>query len=186
MPDDSSPAPRATRRRVAAAAADAGAAPERPRGRGARAVAELVPAVGDRAFRRFGFAQNAVVARWAEIVGERYARYSTPEALTFPAGKKAGGTLRIVVTGSFAPMLRHVEPQVIERVNRFFGYDAVARLALRHGDLPTVQRRAALSPQPLSAETELTLRGVADPELRERLELLARALSASTGPPVVR
>ena len=175
MADDSTPA---TARRTAATPA--------ARGRGARAVAELVPAVGDKAFRRFGFAQNAVVARWAEIVGEQYARYSTPEAISFPAGKKAGGTLKVVVTGSFAPMLRHVEPQVVERVNRFFGYAAVARLALRHGDLPTVQRRARAVEQPLASETEATLRAVADPELRATLESLARALSATRGPPVVR
>ena len=152
-------------------------------GRGARAVAELVPAVGDKAFRRFGFASNAVVARWAEIVGEQYARYSTPEAISFPVGKKAGGTLKVVVTGSFAPMLKHVEPQVIERVNRFFGYAAVSRLALRHGDLPAIRRRVVPVEQPLGAETESTLRAVADPELRATLESLARALSATTGPP---
>lgn len=177
MPDDS---PSADLRRAAAP-------PHRPdaqrSGRGARAVAELVPAVGDKAFRRFGFAQNAVVARWAEIVGEQYARYSSPESIGFPAGKKAGGTLRVVVTGSFAPMLKHVEPQVIERVNRFFGYAAVARLALRHGDLPTVQRRAVPVERPLAAEIETTLRAIADPDLRASLESLARALSATTGPP---
>jgi len=151
--------------------------------RGARSVAELIPAAGDKAFRRFGFMQNAVVARWAEIVGEHYARYSTPEAIVFPVGKKAGGTLKVVVTGSFAPMLKHVEPQVVERVNAFFGYAAVARLALRHGDLPTVQRRARPVEQPLAAETESTLRAVADPDLRATLASLARALSATTGPP---
>ncbi|MBV8972538.1 MAG: DUF721 domain-containing protein [Sphingomonadaceae bacterium] len=165
------------------AAARAVAEAERPRAGRVRPVADLLPAIGDKAFRRFGFAQNAVVARWAEIVGERYARYSVPEGLTFPAGKKAGGTLKVLVTGSFAPMLKHVEPQVVERVNRFFGYDAVARLALRHGDLPSVQRRAARVEQPLSAETETALREVADPELRARLESLARALAVTTGPP---
>ena len=156
------------------------------RRRGARSVAELLPAAGDKAFRKFGFATNAVVARWAEIVGEQYARYSTPEAIAFPVGKKAGGTLKVVVTGSFAPMLKHVEPQVVERVNRFLGYTAVARLALRHGDLPAVQRAARMVDQPLSAETEATLREVADPELRATLESLAHALSATRGPPVVR
>ncbi len=83
-------------------------------------------------------------------------------------------------------MLKHVEPQVVDRVNRFFGYAAVARLALRHGDLPTVQRRARAVEQPLTAETESTLRAIADPELRATLDSLARALSATTGPPVVR
>ena len=177
MPDEPTPA---TRRRPTVADVP------RRTGRGARAVAELIPAAGDKAVRRFGFAQNAVVARWSEIVGEQYARYSTPEAISFPVGKKAGGTLKVVVTGSFAPMMKHVEPQVIERINRFFGYPAVARLALRHGDLPTVQRRVMPVDRPLAAETESTLRAVVDPDLRASLESLARALSATTGPPTVR
>ena len=46
---------------------------------GARAVSELLPKVGGAAFRKFGFVQSAVVSRWAEIVGERYARVSSPE-----------------------------------------------------------------------------------------------------------
>ena len=156
------------------------------KGRGARAVSELVPGVSGAAFRRFGFMQNAVVARWAEIVGEQYARYSTPESIAFPVGKKSGGTLKVCVTGAFAPMLKHVEPQVIERVNRYFGYAAIDRLALRHGDLPVQRRRATVTEQPLSAETSATLRDVADPDLRASLESLARALSSTRGPPIVR
>lgn len=160
--------------------------PSARKGRGARAVSELVPTVGGAAFRRFGFMQNAVVARWAEIVGEQYARHSTPESIVFPVGKKSDGTLKVRVTGSFAPMLKHVEPQVVERVNRFFGYAAVARLALRHGDLPVAAKRITVTQHPLSAETSATLRDVADPDLRASLESLARALSSTRGPPVVR
>ena len=156
------------------------------RSRAARSVSELVPSVSGAAFRRFGFMQNAVVARWAEIVGEQYARYSTPESIVFPVGKKSDGTLKVRVTGSFAPMLKHVEPQVIERVNQYFGYAAVARLALRHGDLPMTVKRITVTEQPLSAETASTLRGIADPDLRASLESLARALSSTRGPPVVR
>ncbi|HPU16635.1 MAG TPA: DUF721 domain-containing protein, partial [Polymorphobacter sp.] len=96
--------------------------PGAPRSRRARAISELMPDVGGAAFRRFGFQQSAVVARWAEIVGEQYAQHCTPEALSFPSGKRSGGTLRVVVTGAFAPLLKAVEPQIIDRVNRFFGY----------------------------------------------------------------
>ena len=156
------------------------------RARGARAVSELVPAIGGAAFRRFGFMQNQVVARWNEIVGEQYARHSVPESISFPHGKKNGGTLKVCVTGAFAPMLRHVEPQVIERVNRFFGYGAVARLAIRHGDLPAAAKaRAAVVEQPLSPETSATLRDIADPDLRASLESLARALSSTRGLPKI-
>ena len=161
-------------------------APPAERSGRTRAVAELVPDIGGQAFRRFGFTQSAVLARWEEIVGERYARHSRPEGLSFPRGAKDGGTLKIAVSGALAPMLRHVEPQVIERVNRVLGYAAVAKIVLRQADFET---RAAPPPPPateLAPETRSTLREIADPELRASLESLARALSVSSGPPKIR
>ncbi|KPF69227.1 hypothetical protein IP88_11625 [alpha proteobacterium AAP81b] len=158
-----------------------------PRTGRARRVAELVPAVGGQAFRRFGFTQSALLGRWVEVVGERYARHSRPEALSFPRGKKDGGTLKIAVTGALAPMLRHVEPQVIERVNRILGYAAVAKLALVQADIDfTPAPPPPPPPAELTPATRSTLRDVGDPELRARLEALARALSVSEGLPVVK
>lgn len=146
-----------------------------------------MPAIGGPAFRRFGFQQSAVVARWAEIVGAEHARHSCPEGLSFPAGKKSGGTLKLLVTGAFAPLLKAVEPQIIERVNRFFGYAAVERLSLRHGDLAqTAGRKPAALPVVLSDETTATLRDIADPQLRDALESLAQALGATRGLPIIR
>ena len=45
--------------------------------------------IGGQSFRRFGFVQSSIVSRWGEIVGERYAKVSSPESIRFPAGKKA-------------------------------------------------------------------------------------------------
>lgn len=157
------------------------------RSRRPRRVAELVPAVGGQAFRRFGFTQSIIVERWVEIVGERYARHSRPESLSLPRGKQEGGTLKIAVSGALAPMLAHVEPQIIERVNRLLGHAAVARVQLRHADIDPPSRAAPPPPKvPLSAETQSTLRDIADPDLRASLESLAEALSATRGPPIVR
>ena len=69
------------------------------------------------AFKKFGFVQGAVVSRWTEIVGERYAKVSTPESIRFPAGKKSGGTLTLAVDGAHAPLLQHLAPMIMERVN---------------------------------------------------------------------
>src|SRR3546814_9407062 len=63
---------------------------------------------------------------------------SAPESIRFPAGQKAGGTLSLVVASGFAPMMQHVLPEIVERVNRFFGYNAVAKVAMRQGE---VERR---------------------------------------------
>ncbi|UAK26169.1 DUF721 domain-containing protein [Sphingomonas nostoxanthinifaciens] len=161
-------------------------APEPPRGRGPRAIADMLPQVGGAAFRRFGFVQSAVVSRWAEIVGERYADVSAPESIRFPAGKKSGGTLSLAVAAAHGPMMQHVGPAIVERVNRFFGYPAVAKVVIRQGTMsPPAPRRAPPSLRPLPAALGDSLRDVADPELRECLGALANALAASTEIPVM-
>ncbi|WP_294390936.1 DciA family protein [uncultured Sphingomonas sp.] len=158
--------------------------PEEPRRRGQKAVADLLPEIGGAAFRRFGFVQSAVVSRWAEIVGPRYAEVSAPESIRFPAGKRAGGVLTVVVQGAHAPMMQHVEPVIIERTNRFFGYEAVTRVTMKQGHIAARSSRAAPpSVRPVPAELGESLRGIADPELRECLSALAGAVAASSGLP---
>ena len=152
----------------------------------ARACGDLVSDIAGTTFKRFGFIQGAVVSRWADIVGERYAKASTPESIRFPAGKKAGGTLTLAVEGAHAPLMQHLGPLIIERVNRFFGYEAVSKIAFRQGRT----RKSEPRPQrPVSAELPKDLgeglRQIADPELRTVLESLAAKLAGSRGLPAV-
>ena len=157
-----------------------------PRRGHARSCGELVGDVGGMAFRKFGFVQDSVVSRWKEIVGERYAKVSLPESIRFPAGKKAGGTLTLLVEGAHAPLLQHLGPMIIERVNRFFGYEAISKIAFRQGRLPAAAPRQA-RPQPVPVPLELGegLRSIADPELRACLESLAGHIAATRGPPAI-
>ncbi|MBB4630612.1 DUF721 domain-containing protein [Sphingosinicella soli] len=155
---------------------------------GSRSVAELVPLVGRKAFRRFGFVDSAVVARWPEIVGPDYARHSTPESLTFPHGKRSGGTLNLSASGSHALMIQHVAPQIIERVNRFFGYDAIVRIAIRQGMVAAAQTAGTTVQTPGEVPEDIagSLKTIADQGLRQSLEDLARQMGATKGPPVIR
>ena len=151
-----------------------------------RAAGELIGDVGGLAFRRFGFIQSSVVSRWAEIVGERYAKVSSPESIRFPAGKKSGGVLNIVVQGAHAPLMQHLAPVIVERVNRFFGYAAVARVTIRQGEVAKRARRAAPpSLKPAPVELGGGLRAIGDPELKAVLEALAAGVAATSGPPVI-
>lgn len=153
---------------------------ERPRGGQARSISELMPEIGRTAFRRFGFVQSSVVTRWPEIVGERHARVCAPEAIRFPPGEKADGILQLVVVPAHAPIIQHVIPEIIERVNRFFGYKAVAKVKLRQGEVKppasTQPRTAPPSLKPIPLELGESLRDIGDPELRTVLESLARSL----------
>jgi hypothetical protein len=155
-----------------------------PRSCRPRAAGELVGDVGGQSFKRFGFVQSSIVSRWAEIVGERYARASTPESIRFPAGRKSGGVLTLLVDGAHAPLIQHLTPLIVERVNRFFGYSAINRIVFRQGKLPSPAARPE-RPQlrPVPKELGEGLREVADAELRACLESLAARIAATSGPP---
>ncbi|MEN7535812.1 DUF721 domain-containing protein [Aurantiacibacter flavus] len=154
----------------------------RPRGGPPRQVSDLVPQIGRAAFRRFGFVQSSVVTRWHEIVGEHHAKVCAPESIRFPPGEKAEGMLNLVVAPGHAPLIQHVIPEIIERVNRFFGYRAVARVKMRQGKVQPPSAQAARggppSLKPIPMELGDSLRDIGDPELRTVLESLARSFGS--------
>jgi hypothetical protein len=150
----------------------------------ARAAGELVGDVGGQSFRRFGFVQSSIVSRWAEIVGERYSKVSSPESIRFPAGRKSSGVLTLLVEGAHAPLIQHLAPMIIERVNRFFGHAAINRIVFRQGKSPAAPPRPVRAQlRPVPKELGEGLRVIADPELRACLESLAARIAASSGAP---
>lgn len=159
---------------------------QRPRGVGVRAIGELTPTIGRTAFRRFGFVQSSVVTRWVEIVGPVHARHCQPESIRFPPGEKSDGILQLVVAPGHAPLIQHVTEEIMERVNRFFGYRAVSRVKIRQGavqagDSKDARRAAPPSLRPIPMELGESLRDIGDPELRTVLESLARSIDAADG-----
>ncbi|MFN3475501.1 MAG: DUF721 domain-containing protein [Blastomonas sp.] len=172
--------PLAVKPRKKTAAVPARAA--RRRGGEARGIADLIPAIGETSFRRFGFVQSTLVSRWAEIAGPRYALMASPESIAFPRGQKAQGTLNLVVTSATAIFMQHAEPEIISRVNRFFGYEAVVRVKYRHGALsrplrPEPRPAAPPSLKPIMIAPADGLKPIGDPELQTVLESLARSMA---------
>jgi len=99
-------------------------------------------------------------------------------------GKMAGGVLTLLVEGAHAPLIQHLTPMILERVNRFFGYAAVNRIVFKQGKPPAPEPKQA-RPQlrPVPKELGEGLREIADPGLRACLESLAARIAASSGPP---
>ena len=170
---------------------------ERARGGEARAIADMLPAVGDTAFRKFGFVQSSVITRWPEIVGAKLARVTSPASLRFAKGARSDGTLHINVSGTHAVVVQHVLPDIIARVNRFFGYAAVAQVRLQQGHrvqplAPPATAPAGrtascdAAPPALSAAAQDILRTIKDPELRAVLDGLAHSLAKRDTLPKVR
>ncbi|WP_343546334.1 DUF721 domain-containing protein [Sphingobium yanoikuyae] len=161
---------------------------ERPRVGAPRPIADLMPEIGRTAFRKFGFVQSSIVTRWNDIVGADYAAITAPESIRFPVGQKSGGTLQLTVMSGHAPMIQHALPDIIERVNRFFGYAAVAKVAMKQGMVgpaPVERRPPPRNLKPIPVELGDSLRDIGDPELRKVLESLAQGLANSNGLPKI-
>lgn len=155
--------------------------------KGLRALADPVSKVTRPIFARHGFADGAIVADWPAVVGDRLAEHSAPEKVDFPRRGRTGGTLTLRVDASgLATELQHLAPQLIERINRYFGYGAVERLRFVHGPLPekppdAAPRRAPAAPMPDDAAASVA--AVEDEALREALERLGRSVLAEAAEP---
>ncbi|PPR59421.1 MAG: hypothetical protein CFH04_02027, partial [Alphaproteobacteria bacterium MarineAlpha3_Bin3] len=151
------------------------------RGGGPRALASSLSAVTKTVFGKRGFADGAIVKDWVTIAGEHLARHSLPEKISTPRDKAAGGVLYLTIdSGGMATELQHLEPLLIERINGYFGFKAVDRLKITQGPLPKEDHKPAPPVRPLQEpeESDLaeSLLEVDDPELKEALEALGRAV----------
>ena len=161
--------------------------PESPRRhKGPESLARSISAITRPLFGKRGLAEGSIIARWADIVGTDVARNCVPEGIAFPPGQRQNGTLQIRVDGGSAAVeLQHLSPILIERVNGYFGYPAVARVRLVQGPVPRRPQRAKRVDRPLNTAEEdaLTamLETVTDPDLRQTLSGLGRALIARRG-----
>ncbi len=158
----------------------AGGGRARRRGGGPRPVGAALPGAAGALFRRQGFAEAGLLTDWAEIVGRSIAEFSCPIRLS------RDGVLTLRVSGGFAVELAHLEPQILERIARHFGFPAVKRLALVQGPLPRPAMAPARGPKPLDRDGEAllaTLLADADEDLRAALDRLGRAVLGSVRGP---
>lgn len=124
--------------------------------RNAAPLADLVgKAVGD-AFSRQGFAAVEIVTHWEDIVGTDLARRSEPVKLGWRRqdDPDSVGVLQIRVEGAYALEVQHLQPVIIERVNRYFGWRCVGRIAIKQGPVAPRRRRPAPPAEPAPAELE--------------------------------
>ena len=153
--------------------------PSRPVGKPLREL--LNKLVGD-ALARQGFASAELVTRWDDIVGHEIAAHSEPIKLQWPRRTDdedgEAGTLVLRVEGPAAIEIQHLAALICERVNRFLGWRAVERLALRQAPLRRRQPRAARTEDPAAAAPIAeTLSDIKDDELKEALARLGAAVS---------
>ena len=78
-----------------------------------------------------GFVETDIITNWPDIVGEQLDCYSFPQKIDFPKNKKNNGSLHLAVpTGAFAVEIQHREKFILDKINTYFGYNAVSSLKI--------------------------------------------------------
>jgi hypothetical protein len=150
----------------------------------AKPLRDLLGQVVGETFMRQGFASAELVTRWPAIVGEEIAAHCEPVKIQWPraegAGERPPGTLVLRVEGPAAVEIQHLVNVICERVNRFLGWRAVVRIALRqaplHRHLPT---STPVADAAAAARIAAGLPEIADEELKQALARLGAAVKRS-------
>ena len=154
----------------------------KPRPMSAKPLSVLLGSVFSDAFAKQGFASRELVTRWAEIAGKEIATFSQPIKIQWPrpveGQPQAPATLILRVDGPMALEIQHSSDVILQRVNRFFGWNAIGKLALRQAPLTRPSERTAPKPvDPAAVAREAkTLGTVADDDLRTALARLGAAI----------
>lgn len=102
-----------------------------PRG-GVRSLAQALQPVIRPLLKDRPLAEAQLLLDWPEIVGPHFAGLCRPLKVRFARrGERRDGVLELACSGPAALELQHAAPQLLQRVNGFLGYPAVARLALK-------------------------------------------------------
>jgi len=155
--------------------------PSDVRGRSPRALSQTINKLTKSMLGRQGLTQGSIIAKWHDIIGEDLARHTSPQKIVFARDGVSGGTLHLRCdSGALATQLQHTTPQILDRVNTFFGYQAVLKLRLIQGPLPGHVEPRKKPVRPLSkAQADAiagTVASVEDDELRAALERLGSSI----------
>jgi hypothetical protein len=148
----------------------------------ARPLGDVLRKTLNDAFARQGFASTELVTRWQEIVGPEIAAHSEPEKIQWPRpigdDPPEPGILVLRVEGPTAVEVQHLSRVILERVNRFFGWRAVADLRLRQAPLARRETSSAPAGPDVAATARIaaTLTDIADDDLRQALARLGAAV----------
>jgi hypothetical protein len=147
----------------------------------ARPLRDLVGKAVGETFRRQGFASAELVTRWTEIAGAEIAAHSQPIKIQWPrpadGEEREPGTLVLRVEGPAAIEIQHLAGVICERVNRFLGWRAIARIGLRQAPLRRGERKVVRTPDAAAVQRIAeSLADVGDDDLRQALARLGAAV----------
>lgn len=151
-----------------------------------RRMSVLLPALTEKIIGKRGMLFGKLIDGWVDIVGSDIGLKATPAGLKF-SGKteksRNTATLTLACTSSYAAELQYQLPYLLERVNGFFGYEAIKDIKIIHKTAnprvrpiraPRLRKLTVTEQQKIDEATGI----IAENSLKEALASFGRALAA--------
>ncbi|EJW21400.1 hypothetical protein IMCC14465_11960 [alpha proteobacterium IMCC14465] len=151
-------------------------------------VSKVLGRITGRTMNRRGFSDSRMLENWAAIVGPQLAAMSQPVRLSRRKSGRdgeetAGGVLTVKAEGAIALEIQHLAPQIIDRLNSYYGHAAIARLNIIQG--PVTVTPSPLNPPPIKEEDISALaddfEDIETPRLKRALASLALLMRRDKG-----
>lgn len=118
-----------------------------------------------------GFSVTRLLTHWDEIVGPDTAARARPVKITYRR-QGFGATLVLLVQGAQAPLVQALLPEIREKVNACYGYNAIARITLTQ----TAQTGFAENQTPFSGPTPTPKPGAISPAAHKQASGVATSI----------
>jgi hypothetical protein len=152
-----------------------------------RAIADIVDQVARRTVGKDWNIYATMLEHWQEIVGADYARVTTPVKISFPLQSnerlRSNGTLNIRLPKGLAMEFSFQTETIRQRINVYFGFNAVDRIILEPAFVPIPDAPPApTEPDPEAlAKIHESAKNIENEELRTALENFGEALVTGKG-----
>lgn len=151
-------------------------------------VSKVLGRITGRTMNRRGFSDSRMLENWSAIVGPQLAAMSQPVRLSRRKSGRdgedpAGGVLTVKAEGAIALEIQHLSPQIIDRLNSYYGHAAISRLNIIQG--PVTITPSPLNPPPIKEEDISALADdfeeIETPRLKRALASLALLMRRDKG-----
>jgi len=152
---------------------------------GPRSVADIISGVMEPVMaRRTGMTLDLIKA-WPTLVSEEFAKTTRPEKIDWPRRIHEDdpfepATLVVACESASALFFQHELGPILERVNMFFGFQAIKRIRIVQKPVLQSPKETKKTAKTLSLEEQIKLQmlieNIDDPELRKTLEKLGAGI----------
>jgi len=157
----------------------------RGKGFAPRSVAEIIGKVLEPVLARRAGMTLDLIRAWPEIVGKEFSKTTRPEKIDWPRRAHEDdpfkpAVLVVACENSSAIFFQHEQAPVLERVNLFFGFEAIERIRILQKAVLQAKTQKASNTDPISSEEqarlEAMLEAIDDPDLKHTLVKLGKGV----------